>query len=157
MRRRAHRPPRPEEGFTLIEVLIALALISIAFVGILSAVAGMITAGAQNKTASNVSAAVRNVGTYLQSYASAPYVGCAANPLDSYNQDLPPTIAPTGYTASVTGVQFWRGDTPAGFDPACPAGGDQGLELVTVTVSSGTGHLGGQFSRSLDVLKRSTP
>lgn len=150
-----------EEGFTLIEVIITVALISIAFVGILSAVGGLVLSGAQNKSAAQVQATVRNVAAFTQSFDSAPYKLCGATaptPAESYQSAITSGAAvPSGFTATITGVQFWNGDTPATFAGACPGAGDQGLELVTVNVSSSGAQIGGAFSKSLTVLKRSTP
>ena len=146
------------------EVLITVALLSIAFVGILSAVGGLVVSGAENRNATTVQAAVKNVAVFTQSFGSAPYFGCSQSPTALYQNDIDTRLTlPAGVTATVTNVQFWDGNTPAQFLAACPTiapnypgahAGDQGLEVVTVTVSSSPG-LGGVFSQSLTVLKRS--
>jgi hypothetical protein len=103
---------------------------------------------------------VRNVAASTQSYDSAAYVPCSATsptPIAAYQAYLAGAVVPAGLTATVTDVRFWNGDTPASFAAGCPAAGDQGLELVTVKVSSSGAQIGGAFSKSLSVLKRSTP
>ena len=165
MLRVAGAPAHTDEGFTLIEVIISIALISIAFVGILSAVSGLVLSGAENKNAAAVQAAVRNAATFIQSFDGAAYIPCgqvAPTPAQAYQTDLAGASLPAGLTATIqpTDVQFWDGGAlpQAGFTPGCPGAGDQGLESVRVTVSSaGSANYGGAFSKSLTVLKRGTP
>jgi prepilin-type N-terminal cleavage/methylation domain-containing protein len=144
-----------EGGFTLLEVVITVALLSIAFVGILTAVSGLVASGVQNRNATAVQAAIRNVAAFTQSYDTTPYIPCDGTPISAYQGDLTAAYP----TATVTKVEFWDGNAlPADFvGPSCPGGGDQGLERVTILVSSGTGDLGGTFSQSLTVVKRNKP
>ena len=92
-------PAQAQEGFTLIEVIITIALISIAFVGILSAVGGLVMSGVENKNASAVQAALRNAATFTQSFDSAAYVSCSQTtptPKQAYQGDLAGAAVPAG-------------------------------------------------------------
>ena len=140
-----------DEGFTLIEVVLTVALISIAFVAILTAVAGMIAAGAQNKHASTAEIAARNAGEDLK---SRPYVACTLDPKTAYEGDIANSgMLPAGYTIAVS-VRAWDGNSPATFTGVCPSS-ESGLELVTITATSSP-ELGGSFTKTLSVVKRKT-
>jgi prepilin-type N-terminal cleavage/methylation domain-containing protein len=155
--RRLERAPAPsEEGFTLVEVIVTVALISIAFVGILGAVGALVLSSVQNRNAASSEAVVRSAAAYTQSITSTPYLACNQAPLATYNISGVPL--PAGFTASITDVQFWNGDSsPATFSlgPGCPPGGDQGLERVTVRVAS-PNNFGGGYTKTLTVLKRNS-
>ena len=108
-------PPR-DEGFTLIETVLTIALVSIAFVGILSGVAGVIAAGAENQHASTAETVVRNAAEYLKGQA---YVACTADPGTTYTGEVTSSgIVPTGYAVVVT-VNAWDGNSPATFAGPC--------------------------------------
>jgi prepilin-type N-terminal cleavage/methylation domain-containing protein len=147
------------EGFTLVEVLMAIALISIAFVGILTAVASMIAAGAENQHAGTAETVVRNAGEFLK---GQPYVACPSGPQSAYLGDIaaaPAGTFPAGYAIDVS-VRVWdqNGDQahPAAFTTECAPGiGDTGLELVTVTATA-PAHPGTQFTKTLAFIKRQT-
>jgi prepilin-type N-terminal cleavage/methylation domain-containing protein len=155
--RLSESPAVPTEGgYTLLEVVITVALLSIAFVGILTALSGLVASGVENRNAATVQATVRGVAAFTQSASSTTYVACdqtRPNVIAAYQS----AIAAAYPSATITDVQFWNGLTPVMFGSGCPSGGDQGLELVTVSASTGAGQLGGAFSQSLTVLKRSTP
>ena len=140
-----------DEGFTYIEVLISLALVSIAFVAILTAVDEMVVAGTAARKLTTSESVVRTLSEYVKSERSNPYTACNANPLSAYQTKasaLPDT--PTGYTPNVVSVSTWNTDTPATFTPGCPAGGDSGVQLVTVQVQTTAVNL----TQTLAVVKR---
>lgn len=143
-----------EGGFTLIEVVFTIALMSIAFIAILGAVTVLISSTAENQHGSTAESAVRNVGEYLK---TVPYKRCDQSPKSSYQTAVdtaPSGTVPSGYAATITSVQAWNGDNPATFgaDGGC-ANGEQGVELVTVQVSSSANGLGGQFTKTLTIIK----
>jgi prepilin-type N-terminal cleavage/methylation domain-containing protein len=145
---------RTDEGFTYIEVLISLALVSIAFVAILTAVDEMVVAGTAAHKVTTSESVVRTLAEYVKSETSNPYTPCNANPLSAYQTKasvLPNT--PTGYTPTVVSVFPLPTDTatPTTFiTPGCPPGGDTGVQLVTVQVQTTAVNL----TQTLAVVKR---
>lgn len=119
-----------EAGMTLVEVVISVAIISVAFIAILTAIGVMITTGAQHRRLTRTEAAARNAAEYVKQPAS--YVACATPAAYS----LSGVNLPTGYTTVVSTVQVI--DNPAATSPTytsatCP-GSDPGLQRVTIRV-----------------------
>ncbi|MER7950622.1 prepilin-type N-terminal cleavage/methylation domain-containing protein [Streptomyces sp. NPDC096079] len=135
----ARRPrlPRGEEGETLVEVLVAVVLMGIAFVTILG---GLGTAIISSVTQQKVTSADSVIRSAAERIVSAPYVPCAR----SYETPTPPA----GYTVTVT-VEYWDG--VAAFDRACPPA-DTGVQKVTLTVHATGPHP--VRDATLDVVKR---
>ncbi|MFE2327120.1 prepilin-type N-terminal cleavage/methylation domain-containing protein [Streptomyces sp. NPDC059385] len=135
--RRRPRRPRGEEGETLIEVLVAVVLMGVAFVAILG---GMGTAIISSVTQQKVTGADSVVRSAAEKVLSAPYVSCAPG----YGTPEPPA----GYTVTVE-VEYWDG--VGAFGPSCPTA-DTGVQKVTLTVhSTGPRPVG---DTTLEVIKR---
>ena len=114
------RPRSSDGGFTLVEVITAVALMAIAFAAILGGMAMFVKAQHSQSVRADLDTKVR---TAAEAVLAAPYVSCAP----SYSISMP-----TGYTASTT-VTYWNGTmNPAEFTTAC--GTDAGLQQVSVTV-----------------------
>ena len=132
-----------EEGLSLVELLVAVAILGIAFVTILG---GMGTA----VLISDVHRKQATAGTALREYAeaveAAAYQECSAG-----NQPVYPYTPPAGFTASMGTVDVWNGNTPAGF-VACSAN-DRGLQRMRLTVASDDG----RATETVQVLKRREP
>ncbi|MFC4332560.1 type II secretion system protein [Streptomyces andamanensis] len=118
---RRQRRRRGEEGETLVEVLVAVVLMGVAFVIILG---GMGTAIVSSVTQQKVTGADSVVRSAAEKIVGAPYVSCAG----SYDTPGPPA----GYTVTVE-VEYWDG--VGAFDRLCPAA-DTGVQKVTLTVHS---------------------
>jgi len=136
-------PTAHERGFGLIEVLITIAIVSIAFVALLSAMGTMIVAGAQHRELTRTEALARNAAEYVKS--SVIYTDCAM----SYTLTGLPIADPSQYTAAVTSVKVWNGADPAVFTPSVPGCSDTGVQQVTVTVARTGG-----VSQAVTVVKR---
>ncbi|MFD7558390.1 prepilin-type N-terminal cleavage/methylation domain-containing protein [Streptomyces sp. NPDC059835] len=135
--RRHPRSPRGEEGETLIEVLVAVVLMGVAFVAILG---GMGTAIISSVTQGKVTGADSVVRSAAEKVLGAPYVSCARD----YGTPAPPA----GYTVTVE-VEYWDG--VGAFGPSCPTA-DTGVQKVTLTVrSTGSRPVG---DTTLEVIKR---
>lgn len=132
-----------EEGLSLVELLVAVAILGIAFVTILG---GMGTA----VLISDVHRKQATAGTALREYAevveAAAYQECSASSQPAY-----PYSAPAGFTASMGTVDVWDGNTPAGFG-ACSSD-DPGLQRMRLTVASDDG----RATETVQVLKRREP
>ncbi|CAM5647788.1 hypothetical protein SAVIM338S_06441 [Streptomyces avidinii] len=119
----ARNPRRPrrrgEEGETLIEVLVAVVLMGVAFVTIFG---GMGTAIIGAVTQQKVTGADSFIRSAAEKVVGDPYVSCASG----YETPQPPA----GYTVTVT-VEYWDG--VGAFGGPCPAA-DTGVQKVTLTV-----------------------
>jgi prepilin-type N-terminal cleavage/methylation domain-containing protein len=146
-----------EDGMTLIEVVLTVAIVSIAFVAILTALGTMITTGALHHQLSRTEAAARNSVEYVKKPAS--YIDCAtpaAYAISAANASLP-----SGYTAVVETVQVI--DNPAATAPTyssstCPTS-DPGVQRVTVRVcphgtQDGSCTSSSKDSQTVQVIKR---
>ncbi|MEU9701598.1 prepilin-type N-terminal cleavage/methylation domain-containing protein [Streptomyces sp. NPDC047981] len=118
---RRPRRRRGEEGETLVEVLVAVVLMGVAFVAVLG---GMGTAIISSVTQQEVTGADSVIRSAAEKVVSAPYVSCAR----TYATPTPPA----GYEVTVT-VAHWDG--VGAFDGSCPTA-DTGVQKVTLTVRS---------------------
>jgi type II secretory pathway pseudopilin PulG len=146
------RVRRPERGETLIETLITVVLLGLLATGIVSAFATNIRISDFDARLSGSEAAVRSYG---EAWDRFPYVACTAGSSSNpYGATQPSDFtAPSGYTATVTGVTFWNGSdpssVPAVFQSACPASGDKGLQSVVLKVQPTAGS-----AQTLTITKR---
>ncbi len=116
-----------EKGFTLIEVLIAIALlgiIAVAFLGGLATASRALVIADERTTAESLA---RSQVEYVKNQG---YIDYSADPHDVYNK----ITLPTGYSIDSTAVPF---DPDTG-QPYSQAGGifvkDDGIQKITVTV-----------------------
>jgi type II secretory pathway pseudopilin PulG len=121
------RPARTDEGTTLVETLVAVSIVGIAFTAL---VGGMYSTVVASDTNRKQAAAT----TYLVSYAEAvkgdAYTACAASyPGAGFT-------VPAGYTKGALSVAYWNATT-SNFDPTC--GTDSGLQRVTLSIGSNDG------------------
>jgi prepilin-type N-terminal cleavage/methylation domain-containing protein len=127
-----HRAPqRDDRGETLVELVVAIAILGIAAVAIL----GGLMVSTQTSTIHRNSA---TSGAYVRSFAEAiqadvdqnGYKSCsnAVNPTTGYVAVAVPDL-PAPYTKAVTAVQSWNGSTWG----ACTADGIQRLDLKVTT------------------------
>ncbi|MET7290415.1 type II secretion system protein [Streptomyces sp. NPDC005573] len=113
------RRRRGEEGETLVEVLVAVVLMGVAFVAILG---GIGTAIISSLTQAKVTSADSFIRSAAERVVSDPYVSCASG----YATPTPPD----GYTVTVE-IEYWDG--VGAFGRPCPAA-DTGVQKVTLTV-----------------------
>lgn len=120
-----------DAGETLIELLMAIAIIGIAMVAVMGAMStGVLTSDRHRKQAV--------AGTLVDGYAES--VKQAAR-FAGYQVSCSPTYAstltvPTGYTKSVVAVSFWTGTA---FQTTCSTAGDVGVQRLTLQVASSDG------------------
>lgn len=148
-------PIERDDGISLIEVLITIVIVGIAFSALLGAAIASITASATRRELAEADALVRDAAEWLKSPAKNPYVPCAGT--GSYGfRGFP---AKEGYALAVVAVDFWDGAprTPGspyqlGFQSRCgdPAE-DLGLQRITVQVTSPGGAV-----EVVPILKRRT-
>lgn len=131
---------RRDEGETLVEVLVATAILSIVATGMLGAL-GSALRGAH---AQDVLVQVESTrSSYVEALrAAAPYAACPA--LSTYAPAALGWTPPSGYALRVTSVESWDGTStsPATFNPvtaSCVPGADRGLQRLVVEVSTTSG------------------
>lgn len=142
---------RSEGGTTLIELVVAVAIMGVAFVAILGGIgSAIIGAAAQRRDAT--------AGVVLTSAAeaivAAPYLACAALYV--------PPAAPSGYTVTVTKVAYWQAGSnrflpveQSACGPATASPTDDGVQLVTLSVTPpARAGVGAGTTQTLDVVKR---
>ena len=132
MSARASADEPSDLGETLLEVVIAVAIVAIAGVALIGGVLTSITSSSEHRTLT-----LNDV--YLKSYADAAsqQIQRASNPLysscaSSYGVTKPADI-PTSWTVGITSIQYWTGSVWSG---SCPGGNPP--QLITVAASSPT-------------------
>jgi type II secretory pathway pseudopilin PulG len=145
----AARPQANDQGETLIELIIAIAIMGIAMVAIVGSMVTSILMSDVHRKEATAAAYVRDYAEKLESYvasgtsATPHYVACAAG------SDYAPGIVgltgmPTAYTASATAAKSWSGSTWV----TCAT--DNGYQKVTLAVRSSDG----RAVEKLDVILR---
>jgi hypothetical protein len=139
------RTPEGDRGESLIELVLALALLGVAVVAIVMA-AG---AGAQmsdiHRKEATASASVRDFAAKINNAIAATptgYVNCATTTTANYLTYVPPA----GYSAKITGVKYWT--TGNSWVSSCST--DIGIQKLSIAVSS----TDGRASEALDVIVR---
>lgn len=137
---------RGDEGETLIELIVALAILSVAAVAILAGLMTSIRASTVHRNEATGGAYVRSFAEAIQNHVdtSGGYAGCAAA-VSTYQGVAVPNL-PAGYAKSVANVQSWTG-TAWG---ACTATGIQRVQLTVTT----TGDANHQAAERLTVVLR---
>jgi prepilin-type N-terminal cleavage/methylation domain-containing protein len=135
---RSLRSRDEQAGFTLVEILVTVTIMGLAFVVILGAIGVFFSSTRVHRSSADLDAAMR---TYVEKLNAAPYAtACPAG----YGG----VAAPSGFTVAVQ-VDYWDGiPSPTGWGPDCAAA--TGAQRLTVTLKqSSTGQ-----SDSLVVVKR---
>ncbi|MBV9097762.1 MAG: type II secretion system protein [Frankiaceae bacterium] len=123
---------RNDAGDTLVEIVIALAIMGIAVVAMLTGLSAVTNASALHQDHATAE-------TYLRAAAEAvagtnvAYDKCTGSHTPSYT--LPSN--PTGFQLSVALIKYWDGTSGGGtFLSSCPATGDKGAQQITLEIKS---------------------
>ena len=127
---------RGQRGETLLELLVTVTIMGTAFVGILAGVGVTFSATDSHRQQATGETVIRDYAERIQDPVDTVYVDCATTA--NYPNPITGFTLPTGWTASVTKVSAWQGDSPPTFGVSCPTAG-QGIQQVTLTVKSPTG------------------
>jgi prepilin-type N-terminal cleavage/methylation domain-containing protein len=128
-----------EAGLTMVEVLMAVAILGI---GVVAIVGGMMTSIKSSDLERRAADAQTTVRAYAEAVAGATYAACAS----SYTATG--FTAPTGFTASMT-VSYWN-STTSSFGSTCTVPTDSGLQKVALTVTASDG----RATEKLSIAKR---
>jgi type II secretory pathway pseudopilin PulG len=141
--------PRPrrlanDQGETLIELIIAVAIMGIAMVSIVSGIGTSILMSDVHRKQATAGAYVRDYAEKVETYvAGAGYTPCA--PASTYTPSTVGFALPSGgYSAAASAALSWNGSAWV----ACSA--DNGYQKVTLIISNNDG----RASESLDVVLR---
>jgi prepilin-type N-terminal cleavage/methylation domain-containing protein len=119
---------RSQEGFTLVEVLISIAIMGILFIGIFAGMATFLKATVVHRSSARLDVVSRS---YSERLTSVGYALCATNA--SYFGGVSGIVLPAGYTyAAGPTISYWGGSNPAAFGPTCTS--DQGLQQISATI-----------------------
>jgi type II secretory pathway pseudopilin PulG len=123
-----------DRGESLLELLIALAIMSIAVVAVVGGLLASIAASDIHRKQSTAGAAVRDYAENVEKYvAGTGYTSCAA-PAAYAAGTVGYTGIPTGFTASAVAVRYWSGT--AWTTGSCTGPTDSGLQELTIQVAS---------------------
>jgi type II secretory pathway pseudopilin PulG len=136
-----------EEGETLLEVIMAIAILGTAVVAIMAGVALSIRVSDIHRKQVSASAYVRSAAETIENAIRSDgsgYVACPTAP--AYAASL--SAAPSGFASPQVSVVYWNPATST--FGACPSGGDSGVQRVTISIASSDG----RASEHLDVVIR---
>jgi type II secretory pathway pseudopilin PulG len=132
-----------ERGDTLVEVLITITIVGIAFTGILAGLATAINLSGRHRGQANADVVLVSAAESVKNQA---YTQCAST--SSYSATSGVTL-PSGWVASnlsITSVKKWNGSS---FVTTCPAT-DQGLQLITISATTPDN----KSTETIEVVKR---
>ena len=146
--RSLRRDHSAQAGLTLIEMVVTIAILAIAVVGIAYGFSAVVSSAGDAQVQATLNGAAQYVSEYLQSDANVPYAPCA----HSYTVAAPPQFASTYPRVMVDGGE-WTGPESFAVDLSVPDPGlgypslghcsaDYGVQEITLTVSDGTSSVG---------------
>jgi prepilin-type N-terminal cleavage/methylation domain-containing protein len=145
-----------DKGFSLAEVLVTIVIVGITFTAILGGLMTSIRVSDLQRTEATADAVARSAAEWVEDSVRNPYdVNCGG--IGAYSLAGLPT--PSGYSATITSVEYWDGAAPAAtgtydlplhIQAACPTGGDKGLQRITIVATS----TDGQAAETVQITKR---
>jgi prepilin-type N-terminal cleavage/methylation domain-containing protein len=136
-RRRPAAPIGSEAGFSLAEIVITIAIVGITFTAILGGMLTAISVSSQHKKQATADTLARSAAEWVKDPVRNAYTNCAG--VNTYG--LTGVTIPSGYSVSVTRVEYWNGTAPTGtaysptFGSSCPSP-DAGLQRITITATA---------------------
>ena len=139
-----------ESGVTLIEMLVTVVIMGIAFVAIVGGMTTSIFGSDLHRKQATAETVLRSYGESVKTKAG--WDGCSATAAGY----MPAAVGFTNpnaaqFSVAATAVQFWVPSGSTGsWAPSCPGGADTGLQKVSLRVQS----LDGRATETLDVVRR---
>ena len=145
-----------DEGFSLAEVLVTVVILGITFTAILGGLMTSIRVSDFQRTEATADAVARSAAEWVKDSVRSPLLPCGT--AAAYASALAGLPKPSGYSATVTSVDYWDGVTPtAGTSPnfswtraQCQSAGARGLQRITIVATSPDG----QVVEQVQMLKR---
>ena len=141
---------RSDAGFSLVEIVITIAIVGVTFSAILGGLFASITVSALQRTEATADTVARSAAEVVKDSAQNPYQNCAG----TGHYSLTGVSVPSGFSVHITDVQYWDGaPVTAGyavhFASTCPP--DRGIQQITIAATSADG----QATETVQVIKRS--
>jgi len=135
--------PESDRGDTLIEILIALAIIGITVTALLGALMTAIASSAVHRSLANLDTVLRSNAEeakyVIELQPSAWFQNGATITSSTYNGNPIPFSTPSGYKVVFTGIQYWNGSTDQ-FDASYISPADEtGYQLLTLRATAPSG------------------
>ena len=163
-----------ERGETLIELLVTITIVSVAIVGLVASLGALLKFSSRDRSDTDIEVILTSYAENLEGLAyepcgaSTPYDATAPDALpDPPGVDLqyadavaPSADVTSSFLVRIDSVKYWNGQlSPAGFQTACPGGGDPGLQEITVRAwkvsdSGGIAQIAGTAGQTLVFYKR---
>jgi prepilin-type N-terminal cleavage/methylation domain-containing protein len=141
------------DGFSLVEILITVAIVGITFTAILGGLITTITASAYQRKAATADTIVRSAAELVKDSVRNPYANCAGS--GAYS--LAGLSVPAGFSVTIQGVKYWNWDgqpVPGGYAVKFTSNcSDHGMQQISIQAASSDG----QATETLQVIKRSVP
>jgi prepilin-type N-terminal cleavage/methylation domain-containing protein len=144
-----------DAGFSLVEIMIAVAIVGITFAAILGGLLSSITVSAFQRKEAIADSIVRSAAELVKASGQTPYKNCA-KPGEYSLKDL---SVPSDFTVTITDVAYWSwdgqpvpGNYSVGFTSSCPTP-DNGIQRITISATSSDG----QATETVQVIKRIVP
>ena len=132
-------PRDSDRGYTLLELLAAMAIMSIAFAAIFAGLGMFLRTETVQRNQSQLDVSLRS---YAEQLMGVTYVACATPATPTYSAvSVPRDVHNTAYTKSVT-IKYWNGDLPATWASSCTSGNDKGLQQITIQLTGSDGEKG---------------
>jgi prepilin-type N-terminal cleavage/methylation domain-containing protein len=146
------RDPRAPAGFTLVEILITVALLG----GVMTVMLGAVTASTRisdtSVRQSQAEAAARRIAEYMR--GGFPMAACGSTSRSAAYETKAQSAAPAGYTVTLTDFAWgtaYAGDNPTWRTDACPDATTPRFERMTLRVVATSD---GTTSATVVVVKR---
>ena len=141
LHRQLVRSDRPDNGETLVEVLVAVTIIGIAAVALLGALVTSWSSSSEHRGFASMDTVARSfaeASTYEIEQQSSPwFTNCATVSGMSYSGNAVLYSPPAGYSVTFSSIQYWNSSTQQ-FDPAgspCGSNDQSGFQLLTIQVT----------------------
>jgi len=143
-----------EEGFSLAEILVTIAIVGITFTAILGGLMTSIRVSALQRTEATADTLARSAAEWVKDSVHNHYVGCA----DVGTYSLAALPKPSGYSVVINKVEYWDGIAPpvgatyllaSHIQTSCPSP-DRGLQRITIVATSADG----DSTETVQILKR---
>lgn len=143
--------PTSEEGYTLIEMLIAVMILGLSVVGIISGLSALVFASDVHRRQADAATVLVSAGEAIKDPVRNPYIDCAGSTTyDPAREVSLPASTPAWSSTAITILKVEYLDGGASFTSVCNDAAGVHAQLVTIQVKDPTS----RATLTLDVVKR---